>query len=133
MRGFVHGAGVQPARVAKVLARREEVIDQIEKFFDDWDVWIAPAFPRPAFPHCDLRAPIDIDGVTLSQDFAAVMSNVIFNFSGHPCVVAPIGFSREGLPIGAQIVGRRWREMALLNAAEQIAEVANAYRRPPGF
>jgi amidase len=131
MRGFVHGMAVQPARVANVLAQRDGLINQIESFFDDWDVWIAPAFPRPAFPHCALHSPIDVDGESISQDFAAVMSNVIFNFSGHPCVVVPIGFSHDGLPIGAQIVGRRWSEMALLDIAEQIAEITNAYRRPP--
>ena len=133
MRGFVRGMGVRPARVTNVLARREGLIDQIEKFFDDWDVWIAPAFPRPAFPHHALHGRIDIDGEIISEDFAAVMSNVIFNFSGHPCVVVPIGFSRDGLPIGAQIVGRRWGEMGLLNVAEQVSEIAGAYRRPPGF
>ena len=133
LRGFVHGAAVQPGRVVQVLVQREALINQIEKFFDDWDVWIAPAFPRPAFTHRPLNAAIEIDDQRISQDLAAVMSNVIFNFSGHPAVVVPIGFSRQGLPIGVQIVGRRWGEMALLNVAEQIAEVANAYRRPPKF
>jgi amidase len=133
MRGFVRGAAVQPARVVNVLAQRAALTHQIEDFFDDWDVWIAPAFPRPAFTHRPLNAAIEIDDQSISQDMAAVMSNVIFNFSGHPSVVVPIGFSREGLPIGAQIVGRRWGEMALLEVAEQVAEIAGAYRRPPGF
>jgi amidase len=133
LRGFVHGAAVHPERIVHVLAQRDALITQIERFFDDWDVWIAPAFPRPAFTHRPLNAAIEIDDQLISQDLAAVMSNVIFNFSGHPAVVVPIGFSREGLPIGAQVVGRRWSEMALLDAAEQIAEVADAYRRPPEF
>lgn len=133
MRGFVRGAALDAARVDNVLKRRDEVIQHIERFFDDWDVWIAPAFPRPAFTHHGLHGTIDIDGEKISEDFAAVMSNVIFNFSGHPAAVVPIGYSSEGLPIGVQIVGRRWGEMALLNAAEQIDEIAGAYRRPPGY
>jgi amidase len=133
LRGFVRGAAVQPARVVHVLEQRDALINRIEQFFDDWDVWIAPAFPCPAFTHRPLNAAIEIDDQRISQDLAAVMSNVIFNFSGHPAVVVPIGFSREGLPIGAQIVGRRWGEMALLNVAEQIAQVTNVYRRPPEF
>jgi amidase len=133
LRGFVRGAGVRSERIVQVLAQRDALINRIEQFFDDWDVWIAPAFPRPAFTHRPLNATIEIDDQPISQDLAAVMSNVIFNFSGHPAVVVPIGFSREGLPIGAQIVGRRWGEMALLDVAEQIAQVANAYRRPPEF
>ena len=114
-------------------SQRAALTDQIERFFQDWDAWIAPAFPRPAFTHRPLNAAIEIDDQRISQDLAAVMSNVIFNFSGHPSVVVLIGFSRDGLPIGAQIVGRLWGEMALLDVAEQVAQIAGAYRRPPEF
>jgi amidase len=133
LRGFMRGVVVNPARVAQVLAQRETVGRQIDEFLNGWNVWIAPAFPRPAFTHHALHGQIDIDGNTMSEDFAAVMSSVIFNFSGHPVVVVPIGFSHDGFPIGVQIVGRRWGEMPLLDAAEQIAEIAGAYRRPPGY
>jgi amidase len=59
------------------------------------------------------------------------MPNVIANFTGHPVVVIPIGLSRDSLPIGAQIVGKRWGEMELLAVAEQIATATTGYQRPP--
>ncbi len=59
------------------------------------------------------------------------MADVIFNFTGHPVVVIPAGLSRDGLPIGVPIVGRRWGEMALLDAAQQIDQALGGYRRPP--
>ena len=46
-------------------------------------------------------------------------------------VVIPIGHTAGGLPIGVQIVGRRWRDMELLTIAGQLDEIAGAYRRPP--
>jgi Amidase len=53
--------------------------------------------------------------------------------TGHPVVTIPIGQSADGLPIGVQVVGRRWQEPALLAAAEQIATCADGYQRPPGY
>jgi hypothetical protein len=37
----------------------------------------------------------------------------------------------QGLPVGAQVIGRRWQEMALLNTAEQIAMCTLGDQRPP--
>lgn len=51
----------------------------------------------------------------------------IFNLTGHPVVVIPIGFTQAGLPVGVQLVGRRWHDMELLNVAEQIAEMLNPF------
>jgi amidase len=48
-------------------------------------------------------------------------------------VVIPIAYTREGIPIGVQIAGRRWRDMELLAVAEQLDKVAAAYRRPVGY
>lgn len=133
LRGLAHGAAARPERVKEIFLRRDELIAAVESFFDDWDVWIAPAFPRPAFRHHALHGRIEVDGQMIPEDFAAVLSNVLFNFSGHPSAVVPIEISSEALPIGVQIVGRRWGEIALLNAAEKIADAAEGYRRPPGY
>lgn len=48
-----------------------------------------------------------------------------FNLSGHPAVVIPIGQTQDGLPIGMQIIGKRWREMELL--------AIGGYRSPSGY
>jgi amidase len=109
------------------------LIQRIEDFLSQWDVWLCPVFSIPAFTHRPLRAPIEIEGRSFSADRAEVMPNVIFNFTGHPVVVIPISLSSDGLPIGVQIVGKRWGEMELLAAAEQIAMVTNGYLRPPGY
>ena len=65
---------------------------------------------------------------------AASAHSTVFNLSGHPAVVIPVARSKEGLPIGVQLVGRRWREMDLLAIAEQVsAEVTGGFQRPPGY
>jgi amidase len=42
-----------------------------------------------------------------------------FSLTGHPVVVIPIGQTPDELPIGMQIVGKRWREMELLALSER--------------
>lgn len=56
-----------------------------------------------------------------------------FNLTGHPAVVIPVGQTQTGLPIGLQIVGKRWREMELLAIVEQIDQVVGRFQRPPGY
>ncbi len=57
----------------------------------------------------------------------------VFNVTGNPVVVMPVGLTKGGLPIGIQVVGRRWHDMELLSVAGQLVEVADAYRHPPGY
>ena len=58
---------------------------------------------------------------------------VPFNLTGHPVVVIPIGFTQDGLPIGMQIVGKRWKEMELLSIAEKLDEIIGDFRNPDLF
>ncbi|MDX1663408.1 MAG: hypothetical protein R3272_06410 [Candidatus Promineifilaceae bacterium] len=56
----------------------------------------------------------------------------LFNDSGHPSVVIPHALASEGLPIGLQLVGKRWEEARLLGGARAIAEVAGSCQ-PPAY
>jgi amidase len=99
----------------------------------EWDAWICPVFPTPAFTHRPPNAPIEVDGKQVPQILANLQHSVIFNVSGHPAVAIPLGVTQHGLPVGVQLIGRRWHELALLNVAEQIAPFTDGYQTPPGY
>ncbi len=144
MTGMMRGASAVRTSegVARLFAQREAIIASMERFFGEWDAFLCPAFPRAAYPHSEgaqlslsdpFKATIDVDGEAVSEYVAALAFNEVFNLSGHPAVVVPAGLSADGLPIGVQVVGRRWDEMALLDLAEQVADITGGYRRPPGY
>jgi len=45
----------------------------------------------------------------------------------------PLAITKEGLPIGVQVLGRRWSEPALLALAKQLSLVTGPFRPPPAF
>jgi aspartyl-tRNA(Asn)/glutamyl-tRNA(Gln) amidotransferase subunit A len=47
------------------------------------------------------------------------------NLTGHPAISIPCGFTRAGLPIGLQIIGRMWNERNLL-AIAALFELTNS-------
>jgi amidase len=133
MQGLFAGLSQSPRRVREALERREMLIDRLEGFLQTRDAWLCPVFPSPAFTHRARGAAIEIDDRKMSQLRANLLHNIIFNVTGHPVVTMPIGRSPQGLPVGIQVVGRRWQEMALLDVSEQIAALTPGYRQPPGY
>ena len=58
---------------------------------------------------------------------------MLFNLTGHPIVVIPIGETEDGLSIEMQIVGKRWQDMGLLAIARQINQIVGSFKHPPGY
>jgi amidase len=129
-RGLYSGASLRPQTIQDMLKKRQALIEQCEGFLGEWDAWICPVFPTSAFTHRKMDAPIEVDGRPFPQLLANLLHSVIFNVTGHPVVTIPVGLTSQGLPVGVQIVGRRWMEMTLLNTAQQIAAQTSGFQAP---
>jgi len=108
-------------------------ISQLERFLSGWDAWLCPVTAGPAFPHCKMGQPIVIDEQPMSYFTASVGFTSVFNLTGNPVVVIPMGKSEEGLPLGMQIVGRRWTDMRLLSIAQAVSKAVMPFSRPTGY
>ncbi len=117
----------------ETLTERDRFITQIDQALEPWDVWLTPVAATSAFTHRPAWSAVDIDGRSYPHAVANGSYTMPFNLSGHPVVVIPIGQTQNGLPIGMQIVGKRWREMELLAIAQQINEVVGDFRHPSGY
>jgi amidase len=120
------------AQYLEALDIRDRSIAAWEQFFDTCDVLLCPPSMMTAFPHCQPGSLLSVDGQEVSYWMVSLHSTV-FNYTGHPAVVLPYTLDRAGLPIGVQIVGKRWDESRLLAIAKAVSEVTGAFRRPPGY
>ena len=132
-RGAARGARASVADYMVALTRRDRLIGALEAFFADCDAWLCPVAYGPAIGHVPFGTPVEVDGRKVPYFLAATAFTCPFNLTGHPAVVLPLAITKEGLPIGVQVLGRRWGEPALLALAKQLALVTGPFRAPPGF
>jgi amidase len=139
-RGLMRGAGTNLRGYADALSQRDVFIAKMEHFLADWDAWLCPVAALPAYPHLQarnpieqLRATVEVDGQKIPYLLATSVYTGLFNLTGNPVVVLPLARTKEGLPIGVQVVGKRWNDMALLAVAEQLTQVTGQFQPPPGI
>jgi amidase len=132
-RGSAKGARATVADYMASLSTRDKLITALERFFDDYDAWLCAVSYGPALGHIPFGTPVDVDERKVPYFLAVTAFTSVFNLTGHPAVVLPLARTKEGLPIGVQVVGRRWSEPALLALAKQLALITNPFRAPPGY
>ncbi|WP_079248335.1 amidase [Lysobacter antibioticus] len=104
-------------------------------FFGDWDVVICPISATTAYPHDHRPKPeriLDVDAVRTSHYehyFWVGLASVAYL----PSTAFPSGLSRDGLPIGLQIIGPEYGDRTTIEVARLIAQALGGFRAPPGF
>ncbi len=91
-------------------------------------ILLCPPAAIPAFRHGE-RSWI-VEGKTVHY-LDAWSYTEWFNLLGNPAAVVPVSYSREGLPIGVQIVGLPWQEEHVLTVAAALENRCQAWRIPP--
>jgi Asp-tRNA(Asn)/Glu-tRNA(Gln) amidotransferase A subunit family amidase len=117
-------AGLETTGVTYARARRTQAAWQRElaELFSEIDVLATPAVAVPA--------PAIADAQDIKPGVLTRFTNP-FNLSGSPAISLPCGFTRAGLPIGLQLVGRWWDEATVLRAAHAYEAATDWHRRPP--
>jgi amidase len=114
--------------------KREAVRDRWAEWFADHDVLLMPVFPVPAFHH-DTRRPfhertVDVDGRGITH--VACTGRLTYPvLAGLPVTVVRVGTSREGLPIGIQVIGRYLGDRTTLAVARRLEALLGGYFPPP--
>jgi amidase len=107
---------------------RDRLRAALVRWMETTPLIIAPVGATPAFEH-DARKLL-IEGQALSI-FRAFGYSQSFNVYDLPAVCVPAGRSREGLPIGVQIVGRPFAEESVLAAALILEKSLGGWQPPP--
>jgi len=100
-------------------ARRGTLIARLQRFLEDWPLLLLPVSAEQAFEQdADIAS---VDG--MRRVTAANWSMMAIALLGFPALAVPTGLA-NGLPVGVQILGRRFREDTVLEAGEVIEERA---------
>jgi amidase len=129
-RAFSRPGSLISDRLAERLQDAERVIvARLGSMFDDHDVLLTPVMSEPAVPAGIMEGRGAI--ATYLWESSWVPFTILWNITGQPAASVPAGFSREGLPLAVQLVGRpRDEQTVLALAAELEAERPWANRRP---
>ena len=121
---------------AKASEQRLKNRAEWERFFEQYDVILCPCAPATAFAHDhtpDMSARrIMINGEQRPYADTMRWAGVTLN-AGLPASVAPVGISREGLPIGVQIAGAYLEDKTTLAVAALLEQHHRGFVPPPGY
>ena len=124
-----YGETITAERYLAAARRRHEFWTDVQRFLARFDLLIMPTVAVPPF---EVARPAvkEIDGQQVSP-LGWMPFTFPFNLTGQPAATVPVGMTASGLPVGLQIVGRRFADRTVL-AASAAFEAAQpwAERRP---
>jgi aspartyl-tRNA(Asn)/glutamyl-tRNA(Gln) amidotransferase subunit A len=121
------GARLSILDMGKATFARAAFSEVVRKFFLRYDLLLTPTLAVPPFAAGQEMPPDQSGGSRL----AWVAFTYPFNLTGHPAATIPCGSTRDGLPIGLQIVGRRLGDATVLRASAAFeAAMPWTARRP---
>ena len=121
---YVLSSGYYDAYYKKAQQVRTFVKKEFEKSFEKYDVLLTPVAPTTAF---DIGSKSD----NPLEMYLADICTVSINIAGVPAISIPCGVDKAGMPIGMQLIGNRFSEETILNAAyafEQEIKFRENYR-----
>ena len=103
-------SGYYDAYYKKAQKVRTLVMNEFNKAFEKYDVILAPTSPTVAF---------DIGSKSNNplEMYLADICTVSVNIAGLPGISIPCGVDKEGMPVGMQLIGNKFCEETILNAA----------------
>lgn len=107
---------MQAARVRRMIA------DSFNKAFEQCDLILCPSSAGTAMP-------LDSD-LTPLEYYALDLFTVAMNLAGIPACSVPAGLAENGLPLGVQVVGKRFDDMRVLQLAKHIEQFAGVDNHP---
>jgi amidase len=124
------GAKLTGPQIASAEIKRSRLFDRIGRLMQTCDFLVLPVTQVPPF---DIRQEFvtEIEGVKMESYIDWMRSCYFITMTALPAISAPAGFTREGLPVGIQIVGRHHDDWGVLQIAHAFEQVSGVRGRVP--
>jgi amidase len=117
------GENLTGADVARAYAGRTALSERMREFFASFDVLVLPAAQVPPFP-ADQEFPDSINGKAMWTYLDWMRTCYYITVTGCPAISVPLGTTRDGLPVGVQIVAAHGADRFLLEVAAGVESEA---------
>uniref|UniRef100_A0A7C3ZR40 Amidase n=1 Tax=Archaeoglobus fulgidus TaxID=2234 RepID=A0A7C3ZR40_ARCFL len=106
----------------KIEERKMELWKALKRVFENYDYLITPTVACKPFEIGKI-SPDEINGKFITP-IGWMPFTYPFNFTGQPAASIPAGFSKEGLPVGMQIVGKRYDDAGVLRISKAFQDIS---------
>lgn len=121
---YALSSGYYDAYYLKAQKVRTLIKRDFEEAFKKYDVLVAPVSPTPAFKIGEkTESPL--------QMYLSDIFTIPINLAGVTAISIPCGFTKEGLPIGLQIIGRPFGEEMVLKVAYAFEQNTEYHKKKP--
>jgi amidase len=123
VRDIEQGLALTAKEIASAEVLRSVLWHRVRAFMATRDLLVLPTVAVPPFP-VEQPYPREINGRPLDNYTHWFYLTYGISVTGLPAISVPCGFTRAGLPVGLQIVGRRRQDAAVLRAAAALEAAA---------
>ena len=123
---YALSSGYYDAYYKKAQQIRRLIADDFVKAFKEVDILVSPTCPNTAF---DLNSRADNPLAMYLTDIATISSNLV----GAPALSMPVGFDKDKMPIGLQIIANNLNELTLLQSAYALEQELGIYNQRPNI
>ena len=124
------GLGLTLEDVRRAEEMRGRIVANTAEFFSTYDVLACPAACLPPFD-ADVTWPRELNDVAFDNYVEWLRITYAITLTACPAIAVPCGYTRDGRPVGLQLVGRPRGEAALLGAAAAFERAAGFAARVP--
>jgi amidase len=120
-------------QIGRAERKRTELYHRVRRFMETYEFLVLPVSQVPPFDVTE-RYVKEINETKMETYIDWMKSCYYITVTGLPAISAPCGFTRGGLPIGIQIVGRHHHDFGVLQAAHAFEKATETWKqRPPGL
>ena len=126
------GLKLTTADIAAAEDKRQQVFHRFRALFERFDILLTPAAPVKPFP-VEMNFPTEINGQKFENYVDWIAPAFLVTLVSLPAASVPAGLTRDGLPVGMQVVAPRFGEPLILGVAKLIHRTSGVSWPPADF